>query len=77
MAKWFLRDRGQVLGPYTTEQILEMRDRGTVASYHEVSADKRLWKLIDEVPALSRTRARPAPRPAAPRGAPPRPGARN
>lgn len=62
MAKWYLRHRGQVVGPFTAEQIRDMRAQGTVASYHEVSADKRVWKLIDDVRELS-DKAPPPPPP--------------
>lgn len=50
MSKWYLRDRGQVLGPFSRDEILDMRDRGTVAAYHEVSTDKRVWTALGESP---------------------------
>ena len=44
MAKtWFVRDRGAGMGPLSEEQLLDMRDRGQIQSYHEVSTDKRNW----------------------------------
>ena len=65
MAKWYLRDRGQVVGPYTTEELRAMQEQGTVASFHEVSRDGRTWKLVADVPELDKNarRAKPKPQP--------------
>lgn len=63
MDKWYLRDRGQVCGPFTTAEVLEMRDRGTIAGFHEVSTDRRMWCLIDDVLVLSQKVPCPAPPP--------------
>lgn len=49
MAKWYLRAKGQIHGPYSAKQLLEMRERGTVAGYHEVSADRRVWRVVDDM----------------------------
>ena len=52
MSKWYIRDRGRVIGPFGTEQLLEMREAGQVQGYVEVSPDRRLWKALDLVPEL-------------------------
>ncbi|MDB5307521.1 MAG: serine endoprotease [Gemmataceae bacterium] len=49
MGAWFVRDRGRVVGPFTTEDLLDMRERGQVQGYHEVSPDRRTWKAMDLV----------------------------
>ncbi|MFO0806824.1 MAG: serine protease [Gemmataceae bacterium] len=45
--QYFVRDRGRVLGPFTREQLFDMRDRGQLQAYHEVSPDKLSWKAFD------------------------------
>ena len=47
---------GRVIGPLTTDQHIEMRERGQVQGYHEVSRDRTTWQALDLVPQL-----RPAP----------------
>lgn len=46
---YFIRDRGRVLGPFTREQLFDMRDRGQLQAYHEVSTDKVTWRAFDLV----------------------------
>lgn len=67
MSAWYVRDRGRVIGPLTTDQLTEMRDRGQVQGYHEVSRDRATWQALDLVPQLA-----PAPRPEPPEPAGPR-----
>lgn len=74
MASWYVRDRGRVMGPLTTAQVLELRDRGQIQGYHEVSTDRRAWRAVDLVPELSADGPPPPPRRAP--GPPPAPAAR-
>jgi len=37
--QYFVRDRGRVMGPFTREQLFDMRDRRQLHAYHEVSTD--------------------------------------
>ena len=45
--QYFVRDRGRVMGPFSNEQLFDMRDRGQIQAYHEVSTDQRTWKAFD------------------------------
>lgn len=45
--QYFVRDRGRVIGPFSAEQLFDMRDRGQIQAYHEVSVDQRTWKAFD------------------------------
>lgn len=45
--QYFVRDRGRVIGPFTSEQLFDMRDRGQIQAYHEVSLDQKTWKAFD------------------------------
>ncbi len=65
MGSWYIRDRGRVIGPMTTAEVLDLRDRGQLHGYHEVSVDRQLWRSVDLVPELSGV-APPPPRPALP-----------
>lgn len=70
--QYFVRDRGRIMGPFSGEQLFDMRDRGQIQAYHEVSTDQRTWKAFDLMfpTALSGT-ANPRPT-AAPRANPPK-----
>jgi hypothetical protein len=37
---YFIRDRGRILGPFTREQLFDMRDLGQLQACHEVSTEK-------------------------------------
>src|SRR6266702_2753043 len=45
---WYVRDRGRITGPFTTEQLLDMRHRGRIQAFHEVSTDQRTWEGFDQ-----------------------------
>ena len=45
--QYYVRDRGRIIGPFSNEQLFEMRDRGQLQAYHEVSIDQRTWKAFD------------------------------
>ena len=47
--QYFVRDRGRIMGPFTRDQLLDMRDRGQLQAYHEVSTDRVSWKAFDLV----------------------------
>jgi S1-C subfamily serine protease len=47
--QYFVRDRGRTMGPFTREQLFDMRDRGQLHAYHEVSTDKVSWRAFDLV----------------------------
>jgi S1-C subfamily serine protease len=68
--KWYVRDRGRVIGPFSSEQLFDLRDRGQLQGYHEVSVDQRTWKSFDlTFPSQSGAPARQssAPAPSRPR----------
>lgn len=46
----YIRSRGKVLGPFSSEQLQLLRDRGQLRRFHEVSQDRQTW-----VPATSLT----------------------
>lgn len=44
---WFLRLRGKVAGPFTSQQLQSMASRGRFTALHEVSRDKEAWQSGD------------------------------
>ncbi len=46
---WYLRKRGQIFGPYTAQHLSQLRDRGQVSRYHELSRDKSDWQTAEEI----------------------------
>ncbi len=40
---YFVRLRGKVMGPFGDAQLVSLRDRGQLKSFHEVSTDRVLW----------------------------------
>jgi S1-C subfamily serine protease len=50
MSQWYVRDRGRKLGPYSQQQVLDLRARGQVQGYHEVSRDGFTWTALDLTP---------------------------
>jgi S1-C subfamily serine protease len=52
MSEWHLRIQGRVMGPYTLAQLREMRERGQLQAFHEVSTDCAHWAVagnFDEI----------------------------
>jgi hypothetical protein len=41
--RWYVRARGQVLGPLSWSQLQTLRDRGQLARFHTVSQDRQNW----------------------------------
>ncbi len=56
MSRWWIRDRGRELGPFSREEVLEMRATGQLQGYHQCSQDRRTWIAVDEDTTLSRRR---------------------
>ena len=46
-AAWYLRKRGQIFGPYTAQQLTQLRDRGHITRYNELSTDKADWQTAE------------------------------
>lgn len=46
---WYLRKRGQTFGPYTAQQLSQLRDRGQISLYHELSRDKSDWQTAEGI----------------------------
>jgi hypothetical protein len=54
---WYVRKRGQILGPYDAAQLKHLRDRGQIARYHELSEDKHAWQSAEEMGLFAPARA--------------------
>ncbi len=52
MYQWHVRIRGRVMGPFSIQQLLEMKDRGQLQSFHEVSTSPPNWKMAGTVPEI-------------------------
>jgi hypothetical protein len=58
--RYYLRFKGRVLGPFTSEKAIEMVKRGQITRQHELSPDGATWRLAEtyeELFATSRTRS--------------------
>ncbi len=53
MLKWYLRRRGDVLGPFTTDQMRAMRESGAFERFDEVSFDKKTWRPLADMAAMA------------------------
>ena len=54
---YFIRNRGQVLGPFSIDKLKSLRARGQFSRVHEISLDRQNWKpasALDEVIGPSR-----------------------
>lgn len=40
---WYIRARGRVTGPFDRTQLENLRNRGQLARFHEISQDKQVW----------------------------------
>ena len=53
-ARYFIRIRGKVLGPFDMVQLRRQRERGQVSRFHEISEDRITWvpasSLVDLFP---------------------------
>src|SRR5579871_108640 len=80
MDEWHVRIRGRTMGPFRLQQLLEMKDRGQLQPFHEISDDHSAWQVAGNVdglfPRAATTRlghdspSIPQPLPAAPVGMP-------
>src|SRR5580704_25469 len=52
MENWFVRVRGRILGPFGLSQLHEMRERGQLQSFFEVSTDRVTWQTAGSVDGL-------------------------
>jgi S1-C subfamily serine protease len=71
MDNWFVRVRGRVLGPFGFAQLLDMRDKGQLLSFHEVSTDRASWQTAGSVDSLFPQKTittQPPPPPPGPQG---------
>lgn len=46
---WYIRKRGQIMGPYQSEQINQLRMRGQIARFQELSTDKQSWQTAEAI----------------------------
>lgn len=51
-AKYFIRVRGRVLGPYTVSQLATLRSRGQFGRANEVSTDGQSWESAATIESL-------------------------
>jgi hypothetical protein len=42
--RFYVRVRGKVLGPFAVAQLRQLRDRGQLKRFHEVSTDRQQWE---------------------------------
>lgn len=65
MENWFVRIRGRILGPFILPQLQEMRERGQLQSFFEVSTDRITWQTAGSIdglfPRAALVRAAPEP----------------
>lgn len=40
----YIRSRGKIDGPFTPDELRQLRRRGRFAEFHEISADRRTWQ---------------------------------
>lgn len=61
MSMWYVRVRGQQLGPFSTDVLLRWRQQGRVQGFHEASIDRVAWRAIDLIPTLNPAPPEPKP----------------
>lgn len=47
--KYFIRFRGKITGPFSIKQLKELRARGQLSTFHEVSEDRTNWVLASSL----------------------------
>jgi len=57
--QWYLRERGEVRGPYRQEELLAMKAQGTLNRFHRVSQDRKTWLPLGEIDHQETTAAPP------------------
>ncbi|MGC3971090.1 MAG: hypothetical protein QM775_28270 [Pirellulales bacterium] len=56
---WYLRKRGQTFGPYSSQQLSQLRDRGQISRFHELSQDKYEWQTAETIGLFAPAPVRP------------------
>lgn len=51
-ASWYVRSRGRTQGPFPLSKLAEMRDRGVLARFHQLSKDQAGWIQAGSLPEL-------------------------
>lgn len=64
-AKWYIRWRGKVTGPYTLAQLEKLQSRGQISRLHEVSQDRRSWARASTLTSVFAVREKEHSAPAA------------
>ncbi len=71
-AKFYLRVRSQVLGPFTQDALQELQGKGQLADSYEISVDGKRWQKVAAIKHLLQPRRSAGQAaPAAPAGGPP------
>lgn len=61
MAKWFVRTRGRIIGPFPESELKSMREARQLQAFDEVSRDQLAWEAIDLCPVFRQVAAAPPP----------------
>ncbi len=48
MSRWWIRIRGREMGPFSHEEVLEMRATGQLQDFHDISEHRRTWMSVDD-----------------------------
>ena len=51
-AKYFVRNRGRITGPFSIEQLQKLNSRGRFSRFHEVSLDRAKWMRASSIDEL-------------------------
>jgi S1-C subfamily serine protease len=49
MQMWYVRLGGNLRGPFTEEQLRQLRKRGELSTVHQVSSDRQTWQSASEL----------------------------
>ncbi len=66
MAKWFVRTRGRIIGPFPESELKSMREARQLQAFDEVSRDQLAWEAIDLCPVFRQAVVVPPPPPIQP-----------
>ena len=74
---YYVRLKGKVLGPFSMEQLVQLKQQGRLSPFHEVSDDRKTWTVASSIAGLfpANTAAPVAPPVKAPVAAPASPRA--
>ncbi len=48
-SQFYLRERGKIIGRYTVESLLDMKNEGRLSRFSRLSRDKRTWVSTEEI----------------------------